>query len=112
MNGWIPIKKMKPPLDTEVLVFQFRPFGTDIRIAEYIRLYGVGKARFGVNLSREKDGTVYSGFPITHVTHWMPLPKPPFQKIPPGLVNDTGRKTPEKPVESHPGASRSYRRDI
>ena len=28
-------------------------------------------------IQREKDGTVYSGYPEENVTHWMPLPEPP-----------------------------------
>lgn len=81
---WIPIKRQKPPLDTPVLVHQLFNYGTDIKIAEYVRLYGIRKPQFADNLDRESDGTVYGGYPVNHVTHWMPLPEPPFN--PPTLT--------------------------
>jgi len=38
--------------------------------------------KFGSRIEREKDGTVYSGYPEDKVTHWMPLPEPPkFRKL-------------------------------
>ena len=82
--NWINIKKKKPPLDTPVLVYQLYPYGTQMKIAEYITVPSKKRPLFGVYIEREKDGTVYGGFPLDHVTHWMPLPNPPVKQ---GLEN-------------------------
>ena len=74
---WISVRKQKPPLDTEILVFQRYPHGTDIKKGEYIRPRNKKRPVFGCDIEREKDGYVYGGFPLEHVTHWMPLPEPP-----------------------------------
>lgn len=79
---WISIRKQKPPLDTPVLIFQRRRFGAGIKIAEYVEIPRKKLPKFGSRIEREKDGTVYSGYPEDKVTHWMPLPEPPkFRKL-------------------------------
>jgi len=74
---WISIRKQKPPLDTEVLVFQKFPYGTDIKIAEFVRPFNKKRPVFGIGIERDENGYVYDGFPLERVTHWMPLPEPP-----------------------------------
>ena len=78
---WISIRKQKPPLDTPILIFQRRKYGTTIKIAEYVEIPRKKLPKFGSAIQREKDGVVYSGYPEDDVTHWMPLPEPPkFRK--------------------------------
>ena len=74
---WISLRKQKPPLDTPILVFQRYRYGTHIKIVEYVRPHGKGLPKFGSAIEREKDGTVYGGYPEENVTHWMLLPDPP-----------------------------------
>jgi len=74
---WISIRKQKPPLDTEILVFEKFKYGTNMYIAEYVRPFNKKRPVFGIDIEREEDGTVYGGFPLENVTHWMPLPEPP-----------------------------------
>ena len=78
---WVNIKKQKPPLDTEVLIFQLFKYGTHIKIAEFVKPFNKKRPVFGTHIKREENGYVYSGFPEENVTHWMPLPEPPkFRK--------------------------------
>jgi len=77
---WINVRTSKPPIDTEILVFQRFRHGTHIKIAEYVRPFGRGRPVFSVNISREKNGDVYSGYPLNGITHWMPLPEPPTHR--------------------------------
>jgi len=79
---WVNIKTRKPPMDTEVLVFQRFRYGTHIKIAEYVRPFDKKRPVFGVDIRREKSGYVYGGFPLDNITHWMPLPEPPQYKKP------------------------------
>jgi hypothetical protein len=78
--NWISIKKQKPPLDTPVLVFEQRKYGTTITIAEYVRPFDKKRPVFGINIQREKSGYVYGGLSLDDVTHWMPLPEPPKRR--------------------------------
>ena len=61
---WISIRKQKPPLDTQVLIFQHSKYGTDIRIAEYVEIPNKLLPKFGSHVKREKDGTVITTFPV------------------------------------------------
>jgi hypothetical protein len=75
--NWTNVKKQKPPLDTKILVLERFKYGTLIYIAEYIKYRHYKRPIFGSNIEREKDGTVYNGFPLENVTHWMLLPESP-----------------------------------
>lgn len=81
MNNWISIRKQKPKLDTPVLIFQQFKFGDAIKIAEFVEIPRKIKPKFGSRIEREKDGTVYGGYPEDNVTHWQPLPEPPRARI-------------------------------
>lgn len=81
MADWISVKKQKPPLDTKILVFERLRYGNLVYIGEYIKYRHYKRPLFATNIEREKDGTIYGGYPLEYVTHWMPLPEPPKFKI-------------------------------
>jgi len=97
--NWISIRKLKPPLDVKVLIFQQFKYGVTIKIAEFVRLHNKRLPKFGSRMEREEDGTVYSGYPEENVTHWMPLPEPP--KLRPRRVSFLVRRGKQPPKRVH-----------
>lgn len=85
-DKWVSLRKVKPPRDTPVLVFRhgFDITGTryweHIGIAEYVKPPYKKRLVFATNIQREKDGTVYAGYPLGGVSHWMLLPNSPRVK--------------------------------
>jgi len=78
MSKWVSVYDALPPPKVKVLVY-CKPFISGIRLPEQINVSSVGRGRkFDIEFTESRWT-----FGRVEVTHWMPLPDPPEQELPP-----------------------------